>query len=188
MTTLTGALRRAIAPLAIVLIAALAIAGASVATGAGDVLAKKSKIKVKCPNEPGKTVTCKVKGKLPKGPKGPKGATGAKGDTGPQGPAGVGGYELVSTTFPDVFVVNSGGQRGLSEVKTVSCPAGKKAIGGGADLGTNATDNGAQRQILVSSSVPNADGSGWSVQLFNNSTSIDNNIDLKVTAVCVNVD
>jgi hypothetical protein len=131
-----------------------------------------------------------VLGKLPRGPKGPKGAKGAKGDTGPAGTPGspgVSGYEVVSETFKEVFVVNSGGQRGLSEVKTVSCPSGKRALSGGFDLGTNEGQNGQARQVLVSLSGPNGPGTGWSVQLFNNSTSIDTSIDLRVFAVCANV-
>ena len=78
------------------------------------------------------------------------------------------GYEVVSQTFKEVFIINSGGLRGLSDVKTLDCPGGKRVIGGGSDLGTNATQNGQQRQVTVSLSGPNGDGTGWSVQLFNN--------------------
>ena len=107
-----------------------------------------------------------------------KGATGA---------SGVSGYEVVNQTFKEVFIVNSGGQRGLSAVQTVDCPGAKRALGGGADLGTNETQNGQQRQVTVSFSGPNGTGTGWSVQLFNNSTTIDTSIDLKVYAICANV-
>lgn len=69
-------------------------------------------------------------------------------------------------------------------MKTVACPAGKRAIGGGSNLGTNATQNGQQRQVTVSLSAPNGAGTGWSVQLFNNSTTIDTSIDLQVYAIC----
>lgn len=84
-------------------------------------------------------------------------------------------------------MINSGGQRGLSEVQTVSCPGSKRVIGGGADLGTDDEQNGQQRQVTVSLSAPNSTGTGWSVQLFNNSTSIDTLIDLRVYAICANV-
>lgn len=77
--------------------------------------------------------------------------------------------------------------RGLSEVKTVTCPAGKRVIGGGTNLGTNPTQNGQQRQVTVSLNAPNGTGTGWSVQLFNNSTSVDTSIDLQVFAVCASV-
>ncbi len=69
-------------------------------------------------------------------------------------------------------------------MKTVSCPAGKRVISGGTDLGTNATQNGQQRQVSVSLSGPNGTGTGWPAQLFNNSTSIDTSIDLRVYAIC----
>ena len=62
----------------------------------------------------------------PAGPAGPTGPTGPQGPTGPAGPPGVSGYEIVEATF-DVpaggFVRNS-----------VSCPAGKKVLGGGAQV------------------------------------------------------
>lgn len=165
--------RRAIPVLAATLVVAVGITAVSIAASNDTATTSAKKVKVNCPAAvKGKTVTCKIKGKLPAGP------------TGASGAPGVSGYEIVSQTFASVFVVNSGGQRGLSEVKTVSCPAGKKAIGGGADLGTNATQNGNQRQMILSASMPTAAGDGWSVQLFNNSTSIDNSLDVKVYAVC----
>jgi hypothetical protein len=125
-------------------------------------------------------VTCKVIGRLPKGA---KGKTGAPGAPGAPGSPGLSGYEVVSQTFKEVFIVNSGGQRGLSEVETVSCPSGKHAIGGGSDLGTSESQNGQQRQVTVSLNGPDGAGSDWSVQLFNNSTSVDTSIDLKVYAI-----
>jgi hypothetical protein len=69
----------------------------------------------------------------------------------------------------------------------VPCPAGKRAIGGGTDLGTNAAQNGQQRQVTVSLNGSNGTGTGWSVQLLNNSTSIDTSIDLRVYAICASV-
>jgi hypothetical protein len=175
-----------------------AIGIATVALAAGGAVSKAPKVRVKCPAEvlSGKKVTCRLFGRLPQGPQGPqgprgqkgqKGDKGAKGDAGAKGPAGangVSGYEVVSQTFEGVFIQNSGGFRGLSEVKTVPCPAGKRAISGGTDLGTNVGQNGQQRQVTVSLSAPNGAGTGWSAQLFNNSTSIDTSIDLKVYAIC----
>lgn len=182
---------------AVAIVAAVALAGvAAVALAAGG---SKSKVKVKCPTNvtSGKKVTCRIIGRLPQGPAGPQGAKGPKGqkgdkgpkgDTGARGPAGtngVSGYEVVSQTFEEVFIQNSGGFRGLSEVKTVSCPAGKRAIGGGTDLGTNPTQNGQQRSVSVSMSAPNGTGTGWSAQLFNNEVSGGGtSIDLKVYAIC----
>lgn len=185
---------------AVAVIAAIAVVGitaaAIAATGASS--SKAPKVKVKCPTKvlSGKKVTCRLFGKLPQGPKGDqgprgqkgqKGEKGARGEAGPRGAtgaSGVSGYEVVNQTFKEVFIQNSGGMRGLSEVKTVGCPAGKRVIGGGTDLGTNAVQNGQQRQVTVSLSGPNGPGTGWSVQLFNNSTSIDTSIDLQVYAIC----
>lgn len=192
--------RRRALPIAAVLVAAIALTGVAVAATSS----KAGKVKVKCPTKvlSGKKVTCKLFGSLPPGPAGPKGATGPKGSTGAKGPKGdkgdkgdkgpagapgISGYEVVNQTFKEVFIQNSGGMRGLSEVKTVSCPAGKRAIGGGSDLGTDATQNGQQRQVTVSLSAPNGTGTAWSVQLFNNSTSVDTSIDLRVYAICANV-
>ncbi len=164
---------------------------------------KAGKVKVKCPARvlAGQSkVTCRLFGRLPAGPQGPQGSKGPKGskgdrgqkgekgDKGATGAAGVSGYEVVNQTFKEVFIENSGGMRGLSEVKTVPCPAGKRAIGGGTDLGTNATQNGQQRSVSVSMSAPNGTGTAWSVQLFNNETTGGGtSIDLRVYAICANV-
>jgi hypothetical protein len=189
--------RRALTVGTVALLAATAVAAAAIAAGGAN-SSKAPKVKVKCPTHvlSGKKVTCRLFGKLPQGPrgeqgprgqKGQKGEKGARGEAGPKGATGangVSGYEVVNQTFKEVFIQNSGGFRGLSEVKTVACPAGKRAIGGGSNLGTNATQNGQQRQVTVSLSAPNGGGTAWSVQLFNNSTTIDTSIDLQVYAIC----
>lgn len=190
----------------IVTVAVLAAGTAALAAG-GATSSKAPKLTIKCPAKVmgGKKVTCRVFGSLPRGPRGATGATGprgqrgqkgekgqrgekgAKGDAGARGSAGtngVSGYEVVSQTFEGVDVVNSGGQRGLSEVKTVTCPGGKRVVSGGTDLGTNPAQNGQQRQVTVSLSGPNGSGTGWSAQLFNNSVSEDTAIDLRVFAIC----
>jgi len=194
-------LRRALPLGAAGLLAILGIVAVAVAAGPA-ASSKAGKVKVKCPAKVlagQKKVTCRLFGRLPAGPQGPKGAQGSKGqkgskgdkgpkgDRGATGPAGVSGYEVVNQTFKDVFIQNSGGFRGLSAVQTVPCPGGKRVIGGGTDLGTNVDQNGQQRQVTVSFNGPNGTGTGWSVQLFNNSTSIDTSIDLRVYAICANV-
>jgi hypothetical protein len=190
-------LRRALLP---ALVAVLAVSAVAIAAG-GATSSKAGKLKVKCPTKvlSGKKVICKAFGHLPAGPQGPqgpkgskgargdKGQKGDKGDKGATGAPGISGYEVVNQTFKEVFIENSGGMRGLSEVKTASCPAGKRVIGGGTDLGTNATQNGQQRSVSVSLSAPNGTGTGWSVQLFNNEVSgTGTSIDLRVYAICVN--
>jgi hypothetical protein len=192
--------RRMLATVVVATVATLGLVAIAMAAG-GASESRAGRIKVKCPTRVlrGKTVTCRVFGRLvrgpegprgsqgPKGPKGAKGERGEKGDRGVPGTAGISGYEVVSQTFKEVFVQNSGGMRGLSEVKTLDCPGGKRVLSGGADLGTNAAQNGQQRQVTVSLSGPTGTGSGWSVQLFNNSTSLDTSIDVEVFAVCASV-
>jgi hypothetical protein len=193
--------RRALPLFAAALVTVLGVAAVAMAAG-GATSSKAGKVKVKCPTKvlSGKKVTCKLFGRLPAGPQGPqgskgpkgskgdKGQKGDKGDKGATGPAGVSGYEVVNQTFKEVFIENSGGMRGLSEVKTVTCPTGKRVIAGGTNLGTNATQNGQQRSVSVSMSAPNGTGTGWSAQLFNNETTGGGtSIDLQVFAVCANV-
>jgi hypothetical protein len=181
----------------------LVIVGVAVAAGGAANSSKAGKVKVKCPARvlAGQSkVTCRLFGRLPagqqgpQGPKGPKGSKGdkgqkgEKGDKGAVGAPGISGYEVVNQTFKEVFIENSGGMRGLSEVKTVACPAGKRAISGGTDLGTNATQNGQQRSVSVSLSAPNGTGTGWSARLFNNETTGGGtSIDLRVYAICASV-
>jgi Collagen triple helix repeat (20 copies) len=200
MRTSSNPRRRLAAAGAASLIAVVGISAVALAaSGATD--SKAPKVKVKCPVKvlSGKKVTCRLFGNLPRGPQGPqgsrgpqgqKGQKGDKGATGAKGPAaadGVSGYEVVNHTFKEVFIENSGGMRGLSEVKTVSCPVGKRVIGGGSDLGTNPLQNGQQRSVSVSLSAPNGTGTGWSVQLFNEEVSGGGtSIDLQVYAICAN--
>lgn len=201
MRNRSTSLRRALPLFAAALVVALGVAAVAMAAG-GATSSKAGKVKVKCPTRvlAGKKVTCRLFGRLPAGPQGPQGARGPKGskgdkgqkgdkgDKGATGPAGVSGYEVVNQTFKEVFIENSGGMRGLSEVKTANCPAGKRVIAGGTNLGTNATQNGQQRSVSVSMSAPNGTGTGWSAQLFNNETSGGGtSIDLQIYAVCANV-
>ena len=191
MSTAPKLLRRALLPAICLLALSGLVAAGSIA--AGDYAAKMPRVKVRCPNKPGETVSCEIKGKLPRGKKGPQGPAGPAGPVGPagangtDGTDGTSGYEIVREVFPTVFVPNSNG-RGLSAAQIVECPAGKRAVGGGADLGTNATQNGQQRQIVLSASNPTSTGDGWSVQLFNNSNQFDSSIDLEVYAICATVD
>ena len=84
-----------------------------------------------------------TKGKLARGVAiaGPRGRKGAPGPPGPAGAAGISGL---------VIVDNGGGQLGAA-----TCPAGKRALGGGAHaFGGNGSG------ALVSSE-PTSDGTGW---------------------------
>jgi len=186
-------LRRALpaALIAVVGMAAVAMAAGGVATSS-----RAGRVKVRCPRRVlagQRRVTCRAFGlrgprgprgpQGPRGPRGQEGQRGAKGDKGATGPAGVSGYEVVSQTFKEVLVPESETGRGLSPVETVNCPAGKRVIGGGSDLGTNPAQSSQQRLVTVSLSGPNGTGKGWSIQLFNNSNT-DTSIDLEVYAIC----
>src|SRR5262249_24273493 len=88
----------------------------------------------------------------PSGPKGDTGATGPQGPAGPQGLAGISGYEEKTQ---QVFV-----PVGAFMTISVSCPAGKKVLGGGFDIET-------PDDVKVFSSEPSSYGnvidSGWRV-------------------------
>lgn len=191
--------RRALPLFIAALVTVLGVAAVAMAAG-GATSSKAGKVKVKCPKRVlagQRKVTCRVFGHLrgapgPRGPRGAKGERGQKGqkgqkgDRGATGPAGVSGYEVVSQTFKEVQIPESGTGRGLSPVETVGCPGSKRVIGGGSDLGTNPGQNSQQRLVTVSLSAPNGTGKGWSVQLFNNSNT-DTSIDLQVYAICASV-
>jgi hypothetical protein len=193
-------MRRTSTQLRRVLIAALAVAVAAagvaaVALAAGGAHSSAVTVRIKCPKRvrTGRRVNCRmfngtIRGRRgavgPRGPRGPAGAKGKTGSRGPTGPAGVSAYQVVNQTFSALSVPKSEGGRGLSAVQTVLCPSGKRALGGGTDLGTNEGQAAAQRDVSVSLSGPNSAGTGWSVQLFNASTSEDHTIDLRVFVTC----
>ena len=102
---------------------------------------------------------------LVRGPEGPQGATGATGPQGPQGPAGpvgpagadggLAGYEIVTGNV----VAISGND--FDVVASVSCTAGKVAVGGGVSLGDRAGG------VPMVESRPTAPGAGWTVTVLN---------------------
>jgi collagen triple helix repeat protein len=94
----------------------------------------------------------------PQGTQGPQGPQGPQGTQGPAGPSGVLGYEIVVGT--PVAIAS-----GAFATATVTCPAGKVALGGGGRTGAGAPD-------LVDS-YPNAGGGGWTVQAFNATDTAD---------------
>ena len=102
------------------------------------------------------------------GPVGPIGATGPKGETGPAGPAGaqgpagppgpsrISGWEY-RVSSPGISIPPNDADFGQ-----VTCPDGKKALGGGASS-TNL-------RAYVSSSAPLDGGTGWAVGYHNTSS------------------
>lgn len=114
------------------------------------------------------------------GPQGPPGEDGAPGATGPQGPPGapgapgVSGYEIVqeSTTFGSPMEGNSSFTFGRS------CPAGKKALGGGG--GSN------KFPVVIQKSQPTNNGSGWRID-FHNTSADDLDIEYTIFIVCAEI-
>lgn len=92
-------------------------------------------------------------GNLPPGPPGPKGdkgdtgLRGLRGLAGPRGPAGVVGIGRAT----EQTAVSSAPKQSAE----VSCPAGKRALGGGATI------NGGGNKVAITSSIPNGSGNGW---------------------------
>jgi hypothetical protein len=84
-------------------------------------------------------------GQLPAGPTGPEGPAGTAGAV---GAVGISDYEIVSGA--------SASGSGTVQGANVSCPAGKKAIGGGAT-----TSVGAVGGPMVQKSRPFDNGGGW---------------------------
>ena len=79
------------------------------------------------------------------------------------------GYEIVTSgTF-----INAANHQDFG---TVSCPAGKHALGGG--VAVNST---LQTEQSVASSYPTADGTGWTVYVNNTSANTRN---FAIRAVC----
>ncbi len=68
----------------------------------------------------------------PAGPAGADGADGAQGPTGPEGPAGPAGASVLSGL--EVVEETSVSDAETSKEQSVSCPFGKRAIAGGAEL------------------------------------------------------
>ena len=100
-----GLHRRLTIVVAAALVSALGVAAVSL--GAGGATTSAKRVTVKCPKRVlsgKKRVTCRLKGKLPRGVRGPKGdrgprgqrgPRGANGARGPSGAPGVSGYEVI---------------------------------------------------------------------------------------------
>jgi hypothetical protein len=127
-------------------------------------------------------------------PVGATGAAGAAGPAGAQGPAGtpgtpgVSGYALKTTTL------NASKSNSYRLAATVKCPAGKKAIGGGARTTTlNASKSNSYR-FAITTTQPTPDGQGWTAIAINLNSSKSNafkgNLNssksnrLEVTVIC----
>jgi len=89
-------------------------------------------------------------GQIPAGAKGDKGDKGEKGD---QGAPGLSGYERVATSSPAT--------NATFKSHSTSCPAGKRAVGGGGDTSNY---NAAAGPFMIASR-PNAQGTAWTVTM-----------------------
>ena len=106
-------------------------------------------------------------GQLPAGPKGEKGDPGAQGPKGDTGPAGIGGVEFV---IGPTTTLNAGDVAGTP----ATCPAGKRAIGGG---------GGSEGKMPIIASGPIND-STWAVNVWNDTGSSGT---INAWVVCANV-
>jgi hypothetical protein len=109
---------------------------------------------------------------------GPQGPPGQDGTDGTDGSNGVSGYELVTSTGP-----LPGGDPGTGQINSVSCPAGKKATGGGVTVDGH---GGHFATSVVRYSGPLDGGSGWTA--FIQRTDDDNqNVSWTLWAICASV-
>jgi len=90
------------------------------------------------------------------GPQGPQGPRGPQGDPGPQGPAGTTGLEYV--------VVGQAVAKNTTEIWPVTCPPGKKAVGGG-------VSSTLPLVVRITESAPLNGGVGWNAGVYNAGTS-----------------
>ncbi|MEA2972482.1 MAG: hypothetical protein QOG82_940 [Actinomycetota bacterium] len=119
----------------------------------------------------------------PQGPAGPTGATGATGAQGPAGPAGQGGatgYEVVRTSGLSSTVD--------SKSQAATCPAGKKAVGGGGSTSFDTGISGVAESVAIHRSTPFTSISqddAWVVQAVETSPDNITTWTLSAWAVCL---
>jgi len=113
-------------------------------------------------------------GKLPSsvGAVGPVGQTGPAGRTGPTGPVGVSAEELVTG--------DSSTNSNTVKSRSVSCPSGKKLVGGGAAV--NTTSN----SLAITRSSPSGDLTTWTAEA-QETAAFAGNWKVTVYAICAKV-
>ncbi len=90
-------------------------------------------------------------GQLATGPAGPPGPAGPRGLPGPRGAPGVSGLERVDASTSSSSTT--------SKSVVVTCPSGKRVVGGGAQ----ATGNGANK-VSINQNFPDSAGNKWNAQ------------------------
>ncbi len=119
----------------------------------------------------------------PQGPQGPVGPQGPQGPTGPQGPAGangVSGYETVTVCSP----ADCGGNLDDTKAVIAHCPAGKQALGGGANVDVLPV-------VAINTSIAYPLGSSspdeWLARAYETDPDNITSWTLKVTVICASV-
>lgn len=121
------------------------------------------------------------------GAPGPTGDRGAPGDAGAQGPqgiqgqagaAGISGYQLAKART-NVSVSN-----GTTATRSVNCPAGKTAVGGGFNVSSFTAPADQPCFSVLTDGPSGADRGRWVVVVRNNDMAA-HNLDIEVSAVCV---
>jgi hypothetical protein len=113
-------------------------------------------------------------GKLPSsvGAVGPAGPAGPAGRTGPAGPVGVSAEQLVTA--------DSSTNSNTVKSQSVSCPSGKKVVGGGAAVSTTSNS------LAITRSFPSGDLTAWTAEA-QETSAFAGNWKVTVYAVCANV-
>jgi hypothetical protein len=116
------------------------------------------------------------------GPAGATGATGAQGPAGPAGPGGATGYEVVRT---------SGASSNFDfKVQAATCPAGKKAVGGGGSTSFETGISGVADSVAIHRSTPfsvNSPDDSWLVHAIETAPDNITTWTLSAWAVCLSV-
>ena len=108
------------------------------------------------------------------GPKGDAGAAGQAGATGQTGAAGVSGYErVVISLFSQALGAN------MARGQVISCPSGKRVVGGGFKAYTTNTD-----RWVLGTNHPISD-TQWEISVFNLTGATISATQLDFSAICV---
>jgi hypothetical protein len=112
------------------------------------------------------------------GERGPVGPAGPPGPVGPAGSAGISGWEIKTVTKRFGIADDFRDER-------VSCPFGKKALGGGAQVVGGSSFTAAPAAIL--DSYPSSDGRGWYVSGIETGTSALSP-QMELSVICANTE
>ena len=118
----------------------------------------------------------------PQGPAGPEGPAGPQGLAGPAGPGGSSGYEVVRA--------NGETDTADSKAEAATCPAGKKAVGGGGSASFGTGVSHVADTVAIHRTSPftrNSENDSWLVHAFE--TTPDNTTTWRLSAwvICLSV-